>query len=157
MTITATIVTGTSSASIAAIACALPDQVSERMPPSTTVTRIASTSSTTIRLAGSPTSQPAAKAPMLSSAASSSSIGTDISPADEQPHRAALEPAAEIARHRERAELAEERRQHDRHDDEAREPADHRHRASKPMRKKVPVMATMPVAPIVALAMPSPV
>ncbi len=82
MTITATMATGTISARIAAIAWALPDHVSERVPPITTVTTMASTSIITMRPCGLPTSQPAAKAPILSSAANSSSSGTDMSAAD---------------------------------------------------------------------------
>ena len=82
VTITATMVTGTSNASTAAIAWALPDHVSERMPPSTTVTIKAATSTTIIMLCGCPASQPAAKAPMRSSAASINSAGTASSAAD---------------------------------------------------------------------------
>jgi hypothetical protein len=73
--------TGTISARMAAIACALLDHVSERMPPAATVTMIAATSITIIRLSGRPASHAAANAPMLSSAASKSSIGTDRSAA----------------------------------------------------------------------------
>ncbi len=75
VTITATIVTGTISASTAAMDPALPDQVSERMPPSTTVVMKAPTSRMIISACDSPASQPAAKAPMRSSAAIINSAG----------------------------------------------------------------------------------
>ncbi len=125
VTITATMATGTISASTAAMASALPDQVSERMPPSTTDAMKAATSRTIIialRLPGEPAGGEGAHAEL---GGEHQQRRHGEQGGRQQPHGFALEAAAEIARHGEGAELAEERRQHHRHDDEAGEAADH--------------------------------
>ncbi len=124
VTITATMATGTSSAISAAMLWPADDHASERMPPPATEMTISATSSMTHSVCDMGKNHITACAPMRSSAASTSSIGTVRMPPATSLQRGAVETPAEIARHRERAELAEKRRQQHGHDDEAREPAD---------------------------------